>query len=182
MFKRAVFYHSGRKEWITHIKWYHLAMYYSLMIFFTGALLIPFFPETFSQIGNFYELLRGKTFVSVDDRESSELNKGLPKLPYKEEVFKYEVLSSTGSEKLFDTVFPATIEYQRQLKQLWIDIGIYNAVHYDFDKEFTIGYDSESKNYYILADGKKFADMEVKRTLFFKIIYAHYYWEALSTG
>ena len=38
---------------------------------------------------------------------------------------------------------------------------------------------SENQNYYILADGKKFADIEVKRTMFFKIIYTHYYWKAL---
>lgn len=182
MFKRAVFYHSGRKEWITDIKWYHYAMYYALMAFFTGVMLIPFFPETFRQIGRFYELHQGKTFVSVsseDDKELYELNKGLPGLPYKEEIFKYEVLSSVKPDELVDVVIPETIEYQRQLKQLWVDIGLYSAVQYDFDKEFTISYDSENKNYYILADGKKFADIEVKRTLFFKIIYAHYYWRVL---
>lgn len=176
IFKRAVFYHTGRKEWITNIRWYHYAMYYSLIIFFTGALLIPFFPETFMQIGKFYELLHSKTFVSVNDKERHELNKGLPD---KEEIFKYEVLSSVKPEELVDAVLPETIEYQRQLKQLWADIGVYSSVQYDFGKEFTISYDSENKNYYILADGKKFADIEVKRTMFFKIIYAHYYWKAL---
>ena len=35
IFKRAVFYHAGRKEWITDIRWYHYAMYYALMTFFT---------------------------------------------------------------------------------------------------------------------------------------------------
>ncbi|MCM1326370.1 MAG: hypothetical protein NC094_03990 [Bacteroidales bacterium] len=179
IFKRAVFYHAGRKEWITDIKWYHYVMYYALMAFFTGVLLIPFFPETVMQIGKFYELHQGKTFVSVNDKELDELNKGLPGLPYKEEVFKYEVLSSVKPAKLVDVVFPETIEYQRQLKQLWVDIGLYSAVQYDFDKEFEVHYDTDNKNYYILADGKKFADMEVKRTMFFKVIYAHYYWAVL---
>ena len=48
-----------------------------------------------------------------------------------------------------------------------------------FDKEFEVHYDIDNKNYYILEDGKKFADIEVKRTTFFKIIYAHYYWTVL---
>lgn len=179
MFKRAVFYHAGRKEWITDIRWYHYVMYYSLMIFFTGVSLIPFFPETFRQICRFYELLHGKTFVSVNDEECHELNKGLPELPYKEEIFKYEVLSSVKLTEIVDEIIPETIEYQRQLKQLWVDIGVYSAVQYDFDKEFEVHYDIDNKNYYILADGKKFADIEVKRTIFFNIIYAHYYWSVL---
>lgn len=179
MFKRAVFYHAGRKEWITNVRWYHYAMYYSLMIFFTSVSLIPFFPETFRQIGRFYELLHGKTFVSVNDEERHELNKGLPELPYKEEIFKYEVLSSVKLTEIVDEIIPETIEYQRQLKQLWVDMGVYSAVQYDFDKEFEVHYDIDNKNYYILADGKKFADIEVKRTIFFKIIYAHYYWKVL---
>ncbi|MCM1327059.1 MAG: hypothetical protein NC094_07285 [Bacteroidales bacterium] len=181
-FKRVIFYKSrgGYKELRTHIKWYHFAIYYAMMTFFAiGLFIIPFCQEEVRQVINFYELLHGKTFVSVKDKESGELNKGLP---YGEEIVKYEVLSSTKPKELFDTVFPATIEYQHYWKQLWwVDAGVYHSVQYDFDKEFTIGYDSESKNYYILADGKKFADMEVKRTLFFKIIYAHYYWETLST-
>ena len=41
---------------------------------------------------------------------------------------------------------PSPTGYQRKLKQMWIDMGIYNAVHYDFDKEFAIHYDIESKN------------------------------------
>lgn len=179
IFKRAVFYHAGRKEWITNIRWYHYAMYYSLMIFFTGVLLIPFFPEMFMQIGRLYDLHHGRIFVSVsseNDKELYELNTGLPD---KEEIFKYEVLSSVTSAELVDVIFPETIEYQRQLKQMWVDIGVYSAVQYDFSKEFTISYDSENQNYYILADGKKFADIEVKRTMFFKIIYTHYYWKAL---
>ncbi|MBD5503931.1 MAG: hypothetical protein HDR09_09365 [Lachnospiraceae bacterium] len=179
MFKRAVFYHAGRKEWITDIRWYHYAMYYALMIFFTGVLLIPFFPETFRQIGRFYELHHGKTFVSVNDEELHELNKGLPGLPYKEEIFKYEVLSSVKPTEIVDEIIPETIEYQRQLKQMWVDIGVYSAVQYDFDKEFEVHYDIDNKNYYILADGKKFADIEVKRMMFFNIIYAHYYWTVL---
>ncbi len=100
-------------------------------------------------------------------------------MPDKEEIFKYEVLSSVTPAELVDVIFPETIEYQRQLKQMWVDIGVYSAVQYDFSKEFTISYDSENQNYYILADGKKFADIEVKRTMFFKIIYTHYYWKAL---
>ena len=115
IFKRAVFYHSGRKKWITNIRWYHYAMYYSLMIFFTGGLLIPFFPETVMQIGRFYDLHHGKTFVSVSsetDQELYELNTGLPD---KEEIFKYEVLSSVTPGELGDVIFPETIEYQRQL-------------------------------------------------------------------
>ena len=179
MFKRAVFYHAGRKEWITDIRWYQYAIYYALVAFFTGVLLIPFFPETFRQIGRFYDLHHGKTFVSVNDEELHELNKGLPGLPYKEEIFKYEVLSSVKPTEIVDEIIPETIEYQRQLKQLWVDIGVYSAVQYDFDKEFEVHYDIDNKNYYILADGKKFADIEVKRTLFFKIIYAHYYWAVL---
>ena len=179
MFKRAVFYHAGRKEWITDIRWYHYAMYYALMAFFTGVLLIPFFPETFRQIGRFYDLHHGKTFVSVNDEELHELNMGLPKLPDKEEIFKYEVLRSVKPAELVDEIIPETIEYQRQLKQMWVDIGVYSAVQYDFDKEFEVHYDIGNKKYYILADGKKFADMEVKQTMFFKIIYAHYYWTVL---
>lgn len=182
MFKRAVFYHAGRKEWITNIRWYHFAMYYSLMIFFTGVLLIPFFPETFRQICRFYDLHHGRTFVTVSSEYDDELykqNVSLRGLPYKEEVFKYEVLSSVRPAELVDVVFPETIEYQRQLKQMWIDMGVQNAVQYDFSKEFTISYDSENQHYYILADGQLFADIEVKRTMFFKIIYAHYYWKAL---
>ncbi len=179
MFKRAVFYHAGRKEWITDIRWYHYAMYYALMAFFTGVLLIPFFPETVMQIGRFYDLHHGKTFVSVNDEELNELNIGLPKLPYKEEIFKYEVLRSVKPTEIVDEIIPETIEYQRQLKQLWVDIGVYSAVQYDFDKEFEVHYDIDNKNYYILADGKKFADIEVKRTMFFNIIYAHYYWTIL---
>ena len=179
MFKRAVFYHAGRKEWITDIRWYHYAMYYALMAFFTGVLLIPFFPETFRQIGRFYDLHHGKTFVSVNDEELDELNIGLPKSPDKEEIFKYEVLSSVKPTEIVDEIIPETIEYQRQLKQMWVDIGVYSAVQYDFDKEFEVHYDTDNKNYYILADGKKFADIEVKRTMFFKIIYAHYYWMVL---
>ena len=149
------------------------------MIFFTGALLIPFFPETFSQIGRFYDLLHGRTFVLVNDEEENELNAELRGLPDKEEIFKYEVLSSVRPTELVDVVFPETIEYQRQLKQMWLDMGIQNAVEYDFSKEFTIRYDIEDQHYYILADDQKFADMEVKRTMFFKVIYAHYYWKAL---
>ena len=179
MFKRAVFYHAGRKEWITDKRWYHYAMYYALMIFFTGVLLIPFFPETFRQIGRFYELHHGKTFVSVNDEELHELNKGLPGLPYKEEIFKYEVLSSVKPTEIVDEIIPETIEYQRQLKQMWVDIGVYSAVQYDFDKEFEVHYDIDNKNYYILADRKKFADIEVKWMMFFNIIYAHYYWTVL---
>ncbi len=179
MFKRAVFYHAGRKEWITDIRWYHYAMYYALMAFFTGVLLIPFFPETVMQIGIFYDLYHGKTFVSVNDEELHELNIGLSGLPDKEEIFKYEVLSSVKPTEIVDEIIPETIEYQRQLKQMWVDIGVYSAVQYDFDKEFAVNYDTENKNYYILADGKKFADIEVKRTMFFKIIYAHYYWTVL---
>ena len=34
MFKRVVFYHAARKEWITDIRWYHYAMYYALIAFF----------------------------------------------------------------------------------------------------------------------------------------------------
>ncbi len=179
MFKRAVFYHAGKKEWITDIKWYHYAMYYALMTFFTGVLLIPFFPEMVMQIGRFYDLHHGKTFVSVsseNDQELYELNTGLPD---KEEIFKYEVLSSVTPAELVDVILPETIEYQRQLKQMWIDIGVYSAVQYDFDKEFEVHYDIDNKNYYIFADGKKFADIEVKQTMFFKIIYAHYYWAVL---
>ena len=179
MFKRAVFYHAGRKEWITDKRWYHYVMYYALMAFFTGGLLIPFYPETVMQIGKYYELHHGKTFVSVNDEELHELNKGLPGLPYKEEIFKYEVLSSVKPTEIVDEIIPETIEYQRQLKQLWVDIGVYSAVQYDFDKEFEVHYDIDNKNYYILADGKKFADIEVKRTMFFNIIYAHYYWTVL---
>ena len=81
--------------------------------------------------------------------------------------------------EIVDEIIPETIEYQRQLKQMWVDIGVYSAVQYDFDKEFEVHYDTDNKNYYILADGKKFADIEVKRTMFFKIIYAHYYWMVL---
>lgn len=176
MFKRAVFYHAGRKEWITDIRWYHYAMYYALMAFFTGVLLIPFFPETVMQIGIFYDLYHGKTFVSVNDEELHELNIGLP---HKEEIFKYEVLSSVKPTEIIDEIIPETIEYQRQLKQMWVDMGVYSAVQYDFDKEFAVNYDTEYKNYYILADGKKFADIEVKQTMFFKIIYVHYYWTVL---
>lgn len=179
MFRRAVFYHAGRKEWLTDIRWYHCAMYYALMAFFTGVLLIPFFPETFRQIGRFYDLHHGKTFVSVNDEERHELNIGLPGLPDKEEIFKYEVLSTVKPTEIVDEIIPETIEYQRQLKQLWVDIGVYSAVQYDFDKEFEVHYDIDNKNYYILADGKKFADIEVKRTMFFNIIYAHYYWTVL---
>ena len=179
MFKRAVFYHAGRKEWITDIRWYHYAMYYALMTFFTGGLLIPFFPETVMQIGRFYDLHHGRSFVSVqgsNDTELSELRKGLPD---GEQMFKYEVLSSVTPAELVDEIIPETIEYQRNLKQMWVDTGVYSAVQYDFDKEFEIHYDIDNKNYYILADGKKFADIEVKRTMFFKIIYAHYYFQVL---
>ena len=49
-FLSVLFYHAGRKEWITDIRWYHYAMYYVLLAFFTGVLLIPFFPETVMQI------------------------------------------------------------------------------------------------------------------------------------
>ena len=179
MFKRAVFYHAGRKEWIADRRWYHYAMYYALMTFFTGCLLIPFFPETVMQIGRFYDLHHGRTFVTVsseNDKELWELNTGLPD---KEEIFKYEILSRVTPEEFVDEIIPETIEYQRKLKQMWIDMGIYNAVQYDFDKEFEVHYDIDNKNYYILVDGKKFADIEVKRTTFFKIIYAHYYWKVL---
>lgn len=154
-------------------------MYYALMTFFTGMLLIPFFLETVMQIGRFYDLHHGKTFVSVsseNDQELYELNTGLPD---KEEIFKYEVLSNVTPAELVDVILPETIEYQRQLKQMWIDIGVYSAVQYDFDREFQIHYDIDNKNYYILADGKKFADIEVKQTMFFKIIYTHYYWAVL---
>lgn len=179
IFKRAVFYHAGRKEWITDIRWYHYVIYYSLMIFFTCTLLIPFFPGIFMQAGRFYDLHHGKNFVLVSseyDTELDELNMGLPD---KEEIFKYEVLSSTTPKELVDVIFPETIEYQRQLKQMWVDIGVYSAVQYDFDKEFLISYDSENQIYCILADGKKFADIKVKRTLLFKTIYTHYYWQVL---
>ena len=179
MFKRAVFYHAGRKEWITDKRWYHYVMYYALMAFFTGGLLIPFYPETVMQIGKFYELHHGKTFITVsseNDKELWELNTGLPD---KEEIFKYEVLSSVKPAEIVDEIIPETIEYQRQLKQLWVDIGVYSAVQYDFGKEIEVHYDIDNKNYYILADGKKFADIEVKRTMFFNIIYAHYYWTVL---
>ena len=179
MFKRAVFYHAGRKEWITDIRWYHYAMYYALMTFFTGCLLIPFFPETVMQIGRFYDLHHGMTFITVsseNDKELWNLNTGLPD---KEEIFKYEVLKSVKPAELVDEIIPDTIEYQRKLKQMWVDMGVYSAVQYDFDKEFEVNYDIDNKNYYILADGKKFADIEVKRTTFFKIIYAHYYWKVL---
>lgn len=179
IFKRAVFYHAGRKEWITNIRWYHYAIYYALMAFLTGGLLIPFFPETVMQIGRFYDLHHGRTFVSIsseNDKELYELNTGAPD---KEEYFKYEVLGSVTSAELVDDIIPETIEYQRQLKQMWIDMGVYNAVQYDFNKEFTINYDIANKKYYILADGRKFADIEVKRTTFFKIIYVHYYFKVL---
>lgn len=63
-----------------------------------------------------------------------------------------------------------------------VDMGVYSAVQYDFSKEFKISYDSENQNYYILTDGKKFADIEVKRTMFFKIIYTHYYLEGIMHG
>ena len=134
---------------------------------------VPFFPETVMQIGRFYDLHHGRNFVSVsseNDQELHELNTGLPD---KEEIFKYEILSSVTPAELVDEIIPETIEYQRRLKQMWIDMGIYNAVQYDFDKEFEVHYDIDNKKYYILADGKRFADIEVKRTTFFKIIYAH---------
>ncbi|MCM1145302.1 MAG: hypothetical protein NC407_11390 [Lachnoclostridium sp.] len=179
IFKRAIFYHAGRKEWITDIRWYHYAMYYALMAFFTGALLIPFFSETMMQIGRFYDLHHGKTFITVSsetDKELWELNTGLAD---KEEIFKYEILRSTKPEKLVDEIIPETIEYQRKLKQMWVNMGVYSTVQYDFDKEFEVHYDIDNKNYYILADGKRFADIEVKQKTFFKIIYAHYYWSVL---
>ncbi|MCM1211673.1 MAG: hypothetical protein NC318_08725 [Blautia sp.] len=179
IFKRAIFYHAGRKEWITDIRWYHYAMYYALMAFFTGALLIPFFSETMMQIGRFYDLHHGKTFITVSsetDKELWELNTGLAD---KEEIFKYEILRSTKPEKLVDEIIPETIEYQRELKQMWVNMGVYSTVQYDFDKEFEVHYDIDNKNYYILADGKRFADIEVKQKTFFKIIYAHYYWSVL---
>ena len=59
--------------------------------------------------------------------------------------------------EIVDEIIPETIEYQRQLKQMWVDIGVYSVVQYDFDKEFEVHYDMDNKNYYILADGKKFA-------------------------
>lgn len=179
IFKRAVFYHAGRKEWIANIRWYHYAIYYSLIAFFAGVLLIPFFPEMFMQIGRFYDLHHGRTFVSVsseNDKELYELNTGLPD---EEEIFKYEVLSNVTPTELVDEIIPETIEYQRKLKQMWVDMGVYSAVQYDFNKEFTIHYDIANKNYYILADGRRFADIEVEQTTFFKIIYAHYYWKVL---
>ena len=179
IFKRAVFYHAGRKEWISDIRWYHYALYYTLMAFFTGVLLIPFFPETVMQISRLYDLHHGETFITVsseNDKELWELNTGLPD---KEEIFKYEVLSSVKPTEIVDEIIPETIEYQRQLKQMWVDMGVYSAVQYDFDKEFAVNYDIENKSYYILADGKKFADIEVKRTMFFNIIYVHYYWTVL---
>lgn len=155
-------------------------MYYALMAFFTGVLLIPFFPETVMQIGRFYDLHHDKTFITVsseNDKELWELNTGLPD---KEEIFKYEMLRSVKSEELVDKIIPETIEYQRELKQMWVDMGIYGAVQYDFDKEFEVHFDIDNKNCYILADGKKFADIEVKQTMLFKIIYTHYYWTVLS--
>ena len=94
-------------------------------------------------------------------------------------MFKYEVLSSVAPTEIVDEIIPETIEYQRKLKQMWVDMGVYSAVQYDFNKEFEIHYDIDNKNYYILAYGKKFADIEVQRTTFFKIIYAHYYWKVL---
>ena len=83
--------------------------------------------------------------------------------------------------ELVDEIIPETIEYQHKLKQMWVDMGLYSAVEYDFDKYFEVHYDIDNKNYYILADGKKFADIDVKRTVLFnfKIIYAHYYWKVL---
>ena len=120
-----------------------------------------------------------RTFITVsseNDKELWELNTGLPE---KEEIFKYEVLSSVKPTEIVDEIIPETIEYQRQLKQMWVDMGVYSAVQYDFDKEFAVNYDIENKSYYILADGKKFADIEVKRTMFFNIIYVHYYWTVL---
>lgn len=113
---------------------------------------------------------------SENDKELWELNTGLPD---NEEIFKYEVLSSVKPTEIVDKIIPETIEYQRQLKQMWVDMGVYSAVQYDFDKEFAVNYDIENKSYYILADGKKFADIEVKRTMFFNIIYVHYYWTVL---
>ena len=179
MFKRAVFYHAGRREWITDVRWYHYAMYYALMTFFTGGLLIPFFPGTVMQIGRFYDLHHGKTFVTVSSENDKELWKLNTGLPDQEDIFKYEVLRSVTPAELVDEVIPETIEYQRKLKQMWVDMGVYSAIQYDFDKEFEVHYDIDNKNYYILADGKKFADIEVKRTTFFKVIYAHYYWKVL---
>lgn len=108
------------------------------MAFFTGMLLIPFFPETFRQIGRFYDLHHGKTFITVeDDKELGELN---TELPDGEEIFKYEVLRSVKPAELMDEIIPETIEYQRKLKQMWVDIGVSGAVQYDFDKEFEVHY------------------------------------------
>ena len=124
-------------------------------------------------------LHHGKAFITVsseNDKELWELNTGLPE---KEEIFKYEVLSSVKPTEIVDEIIPETIEYQRQLKQMWVDMGVYSAVQYDFDKKFAVNYDIENKSYYILADGKKFADIEVKRTMFFNIVYVHYYWTVL---
>ena len=134
---------------------------------------VPFFPETVMQIGRFYDLHHGRNFVSVSSENDQELHELNTVLPDKEEIFKYEILSSVTPAELVDEIIPETIEYQRRLKQMWIDMGIYNAVQYDFDKEFEVHYDIDNKKYYILADGKRFADIEVKRTTFFKIIYAH---------
>ncbi|MDE7130533.1 MAG: hypothetical protein K2O65_01880 [Lachnospiraceae bacterium] len=74
MFKRAVIYHAGRKEWITDKRWYHYAMYYALMAFFTGVLLIPFFPETVMQIGRFYDLHHGKKFADIEVKRTMFFN------------------------------------------------------------------------------------------------------------
>lgn len=90
---------------IGDIRWYHYAMYYALMIFFTGGLLIPFFPETVMQIGRFYDLHHGRTFVTVsseNDKELWELNTGLPD---KEQIFKYEVLKSVKQTTFFKIIY-----------------------------------------------------------------------------
>lgn len=50
--------------------------------------------QTVMQIGRFYDLHHGRTFVTVsseNDKELWELNTGLPD---KEQIFKYEVLGS----------------------------------------------------------------------------------------
>lgn len=73
--------------------------------FFFRRVIDTFFPETVMQIGGFYDLHHGKIFITVsseNDKELWELNTGLPD---KEEIFKYEVLSSVKPTTFFKIIY-----------------------------------------------------------------------------
>lgn len=167
--KRAIFYNPVSRSWIEEKKWYHYVQYVVLVSVFAFACLTPFLPANFRyQIGRYYALCNGHTFVEYDDED----DKLYPNLPDTEFILGYEVKSSVKNEEIIETVLPAITEYHRIRSKL----GVIRAFcGYDFSEEYKIRYDIERKVYLLYLGRQVAAEVTIERTLFFKKIFFHGY-------